>query len=462
MTRKVKYLGIDFGSSNTVVTALIEGVRDPVVFTYTAARAAFPTAVCRKTTAPEIRLYDGEKRKPDEAIESTIKENFSRSNNRRYVDYVKQYFELIKSRITVAERAPDGTPLVVYDFSEVEKIYFGHPAYFKNDDVEAYRSNMTAILSEVFGVDKRKIHGAPEPELAAHAYHKVGSGKRGYAVKDRETVLVLDFGGYTLDVVLMKNDGGMKQVRGCGSVEADNICLGKEITLRLCEALYGEDAPFDYGIDEAKCELFANGSYRTEVIERPYMYANERYRIKYEDNSSAPHSACFVGHSSGSIGVDGIFSRLATYIQAFLQGSGIGAEQINHVLFTGGTARMSPLREVVMDRVCGNASELMIDSEQTKAFGEIFLEWKNPEKRKYPLSSELAVSYGALLAAQGAVKFSTASAAAPRRSNGNESSTRLAEYRHELNYYRNRYDEMKKLLTPEQYAKLVNEFGELK
>ncbi len=445
----VKHLGIDFGSSNTVVTATLDGVKTPIVFNFKGSRLAFPTAIL-KDEGGEAKIYD----LVGTPVSNKMKEDFS-AGDRVAIGLVKEYFGLIKKRI---EGAGDG--IDSFDFSRLEKICFGHPAYFKSDSVEKYCGNMTKILSEVFRIDRKKIHGAPEPELAAHAYHAVGSSKSCYGVRTNENVLVLDFGGYTLDIVLMTLDkGGMKLVRGCGSVEASSISLGKEITLRLCEVLYNCDgAPFDYGVDEAKCELFGDDRYETNTVEKLYKYNldGKKYTLSYRERLGDEYSACFTGSSSKSIEIEKIFSRLATYVQAFLQGSGVRGEEISHVLFTGGTARMAPLREQIMKNVCTGADALLMDSLQTESFGKIFSQPLEPTEARHPLSSELAVAYGALLAADGIISLKTAQAA-NGTGNCTDSCKHLSRQKQEYqrcrnlaSTYDNRLHSIKKILADDE------------
>ncbi|MBO5363456.1 MAG: hypothetical protein J6A46_03930, partial [Clostridia bacterium] len=332
---------------------------------------------------------------------------------------VKSFFEEIAKEIKTKSLLD--TYEDEYDFSQIEKICFGYPAYIGEKATKKYCSLLKEVLRECFqpiGENEKKdscVEACPEPILGANAY--LYAHKDDQKIKEGDMVLVLDFGGHTFDIALVKavivnKELQFVQAQNCVSLKPEeeylykNVFVGKFITMDLCRKIYGEDAPFDHGVDEKKRELFADdwntgkrvcGTTKFLVNGGPKKYQLQ-YSVKEGDNGIVG----FVGDLPASIKMEKRFKDAVGLIDYYL--SVYGNVKISHVLFTGGTSRIKPLRKNIIN---GIKHWLAEDSEN----GELLMDGTEKEvlcfptvTEQYALSSDNAVALGAALVAAGRCK----------------------------------------------------------
>lgn len=433
---QVKYLGIDFGSSNTSVVARVVKGKESCYVTFfdNGTYSSFATAMGERQEDGKYFFFsdacNGINNGALKPVED-LKERFSGEG----IGDGRRFLEAVIAAVKNAETAEGER----FDFSALESIGFGVPAYFDEREQNAYSENMRNVLSAAFDIDPKKIVCRAEPELAAVAYNASGKGGRRCVPHAGDGLLVLDFGGYTLDIAAMEfvEDASRRKLLlnscSCGSYcTMNNLPMGKGITMEICEEVYGEEARFDYKIDEAKCALFCGDRYdRIEVGEAPnrIRLRNGKYlqmRYRYGSGVQAEDNVVRVGMTPGdgqsecpTLYLENEFDDWVGLIFDYLWNCKVRADKgFRYILFTGGGSGMKPLRDKVLERMQARYSNdpvgLWMD-EAAAASGELMLQTtaEMTEQRTVCVSSANAVALGGCLIASGEREF-IVSARTPR------------------------------------------------
>ena len=434
--KKVKYLGIDFGSSNTVVTAMTED-EEIYIFAVDGVKAEFESVavMVKKAGTNEydefyahayIDGYEAAKNgKRSLKLRNKLKENIKEYDIKKLC---KGYFAfLVKSLNDINEDA--NFPI---DLSDLDKatVCFGYPAYYEDRESEEYCEIMRELISGAFGCKEENIKCAEEPVLAAYAYNYVNQDRflndiEKSPLQNGTNLLILDFGGHTLDIGIMtagidedNNKITLSQITKSKSFKS-KISLGKHITVELGKALSDDDERyFDWEIDKAKCELFGFGDdgYERRKV-RKLSQRGVWFDLTYRADDSGS-SADDVKHISlEDIGIDGMLDSLVSRVHAFLEKNFDG--QIGAILYAGGASKMKPLRDRIrlgISEFCvPNVVECSLDDKEhsedsrCKKLRKVVSEYISDEGANPPLSSMNGVALGALLMASGKCEASEVS-----------------------------------------------------
>ena len=184
--KKVKYLGIDFGSSNTVVTAMTEDEKI-YIFAVDGVKAEFESVavMVKKAETNEYDEfyahaytdgYEAAKNNPlgmrSLKLRNKLKEKINEDDIKKLCS---GYFAfLVKSLNDINEDA--NFPI---DLSNLDKatVCFGYPAYYEDRESEEYCEIMRELISGAFGCKEENIKCAEEPILAAYAYNYVNQDR---------------------------------------------------------------------------------------------------------------------------------------------------------------------------------------------------------------------------------------------------------------------------------------------
>ena len=428
--RIIKYLGIDFGSSNTSVVGVCE--KDSWkenVFLLTDTKhlnGVFPSIMLELPSdnpKPDDYFCFGKAKEMynEDCIEEgtqifyhTIKEDLLGTSNEAEAR-ARIFFHRLIERLLKSDSLIKGED---YDLSRLESVYFGFPAYYNEQVCKNYCEKMERILREVFEecLNKDvKIYGAPEPVLAGRAYNAANAEN----FHEGKTVLVLDLGGYTMDIALLtaeKDADETMQLRnsGCVSLEANSsVPVGKNITTNLKNKLYGERkcSHFDYGLDNSKCELFSGTKDHIDALASYLVNGEENvsYRLQYTvvESATGNDNVITIGFN-GTPGTKNISFQTTTidnavgFIDWYLTKVYTKVDRkVDYVLFTGGTAKIKPLRDGILQGIKDwltpdkpQEAELLMDNNN--------FEFSSITRDK--LSSENAVALGAALTAAGICK----------------------------------------------------------
>ena len=424
MVHKIKYIGVDFGSSNTEIAG-VDAEGNVFVIPYDNYNEGFDSVMSIDHLTNEKLFFREAKKnakKTDDYLDR-LKEELLGGCEEDSINHVKEFFEQIAARVRSNKSGSSfRRDSDTFDFSEIESICFGHPAYYTPHIQDRYCEQMVDILSKTFGVKKRNISYLPEPVLAGTAYQYI---TKPAAIQDGDVILVLDFGGHTMDLVLlqakdMKNAKGetrrnLVQYAIPGSFY-ECVLMGKDITQKMCRYIYQSNlAPFDNNVEETKCKFFElyekNGDQAVISAQLSYTGSGNRQKFQImsksvlEENESG--DTVYIGVFKGPIciSLNNTISQIVEVVSGYLADADIENLQIRHVLYTGGTSRIKVLRENVSEGLRNRwtseqkFSEFVMDKKRS-ATGEVAVAYSAEKKH---LSSANAVAVGAALAAAGLV-----------------------------------------------------------
>ena len=424
MSTIIRNLGIDLGSSGTTVVGYTAGGKEALLFRDTVeGRDYFETALATKhipsdtpegekaTLAAQLLgngdsgdvffighggtfFYD----KLKEGLLTEPDTDRSRAYLRAYLRYILE---------AISESGS-------YDFSEVESICFGYPAYDHAGSTSSYIATISNILTDTFARrDGRSIQrfSLPEPILAATSYLHANPN----AVKPGSLLLVVDCGGYSIDLALVEvcRDGDLvypKEKVPAISVDGGyTLALGKAMTADILSLVYEK-----LELDEA-CPFYDRG---VEAAKRAFFSAYEKNARHAEDmaithlgrhfflSCGKPHPSEDEVDLSTEMGIDHAFETIACHVLDYLRklkGEGIitDGHAIGGILMTGGAARMKPLRDAIVSQVRSklqrfNGAILLTDEGK----GNAALLKTADSSAPADLSSDTAVALGAALIAK--------------------------------------------------------------
>ena len=392
---QVEWLGIDFGSSKTSIVGMINenGKLMPVYF--------------RNGKSVKFDTVMGVKRNGEDEDKRFFADTFAAdfSAEWKVFDSLKEEF-CIDSDLEIRTRDFFGAVLekcktqgnITYDFSQLKGITFGHPAYYEPGAQKKYCAKLKGILSEVFKIEQDKIQGYPEPVLASAAYQKSYGIVDG--VKKNDVILVLDFGGFTMDIAVVQvtnhNDNKLelKQKAPSGSLPSSRVFMGKRMTDELCKEIYQSyEIHFDPAIEAAKCNAFSNPSAQPDVKSLKYTWplptgANQRFAVSYDEVANKQNGVTYVSLNGKKFNVEGKFVECYDYIKEYLDDCNV--KEVNYVLFSGGTANIAQLRDYIIRKLKEDnclSENLVVGETQTDDLSKREL-WID---RKYRTASKVTI-----------------------------------------------------------------------
>jgi hypothetical protein len=401
---KIHHLGIDFGSSKTSVVGYNETEGRFVLFYDRNAPStqAFQTSTAVKMNGDQITEYaffrkaedivwsensvrptDGGVWKSVETLKESLVETNAVLDSREQItrECVKQFFyEICDALMSATYEDYNGSD--TYDFSELKSIVYGYPEYYTPNASSSYKKILEGILKEVFDGygTGLSVTGVAEPELAAYAYHYAHRGDSSYVdrLQDRDKVLILDFGGHTLDIMVMQVQKGprgtaLKQYTRPGS-DCYFVLLGKEITRKICNEIYDSDM-IDPTVENAKCRLLAKpdqigGDDQTPSKPhrmRTVCQGHDAFRLCYHSDAvradqKEDHVALVGVYDRNGVDLRSEYRKAYNQIKDYLDMCYVETENIQHVLFAGGGACIADLRSYILDMLLNGrpASQLHV------------------------------------------------------------------------------------------------------
>ena len=436
MSLKIKYLGIDFGSSKTTLAGITVDGRLVILGNPKTTAESFAT-VMGKTESGKYKFFESAYDSDVFKFYNAIKEDiYNGIDNNDAKHKAKLYFEKIFDTVGSAGGSKDP------DFSALECVCFGYPKYYQPSIVERYRDTFRKVVGEIceekFGAKDVRIVSYNEPVLAAFAFGYCNANTK--ECKDRlkngDIVLVLDFGGHTMDMVLLqaKSEAGEMRLlpyRHALSEETGIVEMGKSITRSIFDCIYwkelynGISLNIPKNIDDAKCDLFSGkvtGNGGTEPKRCKYdpiggdfkhFSLHYDYEGKAIDDNGVLHISMDKGNQSIELGRT--IKSACEHIKRYLVSNetALPEHSVSHVLFTGGTSNIKQLRNEAKNAILGAGrwknndaeSEFLMDR---RLRGTLVLDKNNYSDDEWVISSKNAVAIGAALAAKAPDKYKEA------------------------------------------------------
>ena len=366
-----KAVGIDLGTTNSVVAAIVGG--KPTVLENAEGERTTPSVVAFKDG--EILVGRMAKRQAVLNPEGTIFE-VKRFIGRRW-DEVQEEAKRVPYRV---EPGPDGgvrirvgdklyTPEEISAFilkklakdasaklgTEVKKAVITVPAYFNNSQREA-----TANAGRIAGLEVMRIIN--EPTAAALAY---GLDKKG-----NETVLVFDLGGGTFDVTILEIGDGVFEVK---STAGDTHLGGSDMDHAIVNWL-AEEFKKEHGVD-----LKADRQALQRLIE-----AAEKAKIELSSTTETTISLPFIAldpvsktplHLEKKLTrakfeelIQPLLERLRPPVEQALKDAGLTPNQIDEVILVGGATRVPAVQRIVKEML-GKEPNKSVNPDEAVALG---------------------------------------------------------------------------------------------
>jgi molecular chaperone DnaK len=367
-----KAVGIDLGTTNSVVAATMEGGQAEVIhnaegarvtpsvvaFTEDGQRLVGQVAKRQAILNPEATVYSVKRfigRKWGEVDEEakivSYKVVAGPDDAVRIEIRGKQYTPEEISAMILRKLAEDAAKSLG---ERVTEAVITVPAYFNDAQRQA-----TKDAGQIAGLQVLRIIN--EPTAAALAY---GLDKKG-----QETVLVFDLGGGTFDVSLLDVGDGVVEVR---AVNGDGHLGGDDFDRRIVDHV-AEEFKKDQGIDlrqdpqalqrlaeaaeRAKVEL---SSTTTTQINLPFITA---------DASGPKHLNMTLSRAKLEELTRDLVERCRGPVEQALSDAKLTADDIDEVILVGGATRMPAVQELVRRLTRGKEPNMSVNPDEVVAIG---------------------------------------------------------------------------------------------
>jgi molecular chaperone DnaK len=367
-----KAVGIDLGTTNSVVAAVMEGGQPEVIpnaegsrttpsvvaFTEDGERLVGQVARRQAILNPEATVYSVKRfigRKWDEVEEEAKAVSFK---------VVKGPNDAVRIEIRGKQYAPEEiSALILRKLAEDAAKQLGErvteavitvPAYFNDAQRQA-----TKDAGKIAGLEVLRIIN--EPTAAALAY---GLDKKGH-----ETVLVYDLGGGTFDVSLLDVGDGVVEVR---STSGDGHLGGDDFDKRIVDWL-ADEFKNEQGIDlrndpqalqrlfeaaeRAKIEL---STATTTQINLPFITA---------DAAGPKHLNTTLTRAKFEQLVGDLIERTRGPVEQALSDAKVTADDIDEVILVGGSTRIPAVQKLVRSLTGGKDPNMSVNPDEVVALG---------------------------------------------------------------------------------------------
>jgi molecular chaperone DnaK len=367
-----KAVGIDLGTTNSVVAAVMEGGQAEVLpnaegarttpsvvaFTEDGQRLVGQVAKRQAILNPEATVYSAKRfigRKWGEVDEEA-----------KIVSYkvVKGENDAVRFEIRGKQYAPEEiSALVLRKLAEDAAKYLGErvteavitvPAYFNDAQRQA-----TKDAGKIAGLEVLRIIN--EPTAAALAY---GLDKKG-----QETVMVFDLGGGTFDVSLLDVGDGVVEVR---AVNGDGHLGGDDFDKRIVDWLADEfkkDQGIDLRSDPQALQRLYEAAERAKVELSSSTQTQINLPFITADASGPKHLNTSLTRSKFEQLTADLVERCRGPVEAALADAKLTADDIDEVILVGGATRMPAVQELVRRLTGGKDPNMTVNPDEVVAIG---------------------------------------------------------------------------------------------
>jgi molecular chaperone DnaK len=367
-----KAVGIDLGTTNSVVAAVMEGGRAEVIpnaeggrttpsvvaFTDDGQRLVGQVAKRQAILNPEATVYSAKRfigRKWGEVDEESkivsYKVTKGANDAVRFEIRGKQYAPEEISAQVLRKLADDAAKFLG---EKVTEAVITVPAYFNDAQRQA-----TKDAGKIAGLNVLRIINEPTAAALAYGLDKKGS----------ETVLVFDLGGGTFDVSLLDVGDGVVEVR---ATSGDGHLGGDDFDKRVVDWM-ADEFNRDHGIDlrhdpqalqrlyeaaeKAKVEL---SSTTTTQINLPFITA---------DASGPKHLNLSLSRSKFDQLTADLVERCRGPVEQALADAKMTADDIDEVILVGGATRIPAVQDLVRKLTGGMDPNMSVNPDEVVAIG---------------------------------------------------------------------------------------------
>jgi molecular chaperone DnaK len=367
-----KAVGIDLGTTNSVVAAVMEGGQAEVI----------PNAEGGRTTPSVVAFTDDGQRlvgqvakrqailNPEATVYS-IKRFIGRKwgevdEEAKIVSYkvVRGPDDAVRFEIRGKQHAPEEiSALILRKLAEdaakslgerVTEAVITVPAYFNDAQRQA-----TKDAGRIAGLEVLRIIN--EPTAAALAY---GLDKKG-----QETVLVYDLGGGTFDVSLLDVGDGVVEVR---STSGDGHLGGDDFDKRIVDFLADEfkrDQGIDLRSDPQALQRLYEAAERAKVELSSTTQTQINLPFITADAAGPKHLNTSLARSKFEQLVGDLVERTRGPVEQALSDAKLTADDIDEVILVGGSTRIPAVQALVRSLTGGKDPNMTVNPDEVVAIG---------------------------------------------------------------------------------------------
>ncbi len=367
-----KAVGIDLGTTNSVVAATMEGGHAEVVpnaegarttpsvvaFTDDGQRLVGQVAKRQAILNPEATIYSAKRfigRKWDEVTEES-----------KIVSYkvVKGPNDAVRFEVRGKEYAPEEiSALVLRKLADDAAKFLGErvteavvtvPAYFNDAQRQA-----TKDAGKIAGLEVLRIINEPTAAALAYGLDKQGS----------ETVLVFDLGGGTFDVSILDVGDGVVEVR---STSGDGHLGGDDFDKRVVDWLADEfkkDMGIDLRADPQALQRLYEGAERAKVELSAATQAQINLPFVTADASGPKHLNITITRAQFEQLAKDLVERTRGPVEQALADAKLSADDIDEVILVGGSTRIPAVQELVRRLTGGKDPNMTVNPDEVVALG---------------------------------------------------------------------------------------------
>lgn len=336
MSKKIKALGIDLGTTNSVAACLREDGSIEII----------PNAEGERLTPSVFAVWDD-----DEVIVGKLAHDGESMNANSTVRSIKRHMgtnyrievrgkKYSPEQISAAILSKIKNDAEAYLGYKVDKAVITVPAYFNSDERQS-----TKTAGEIAGFEVLRVIN--EPTAAALAY--------GLDKKERQTVVVYDLGGGTFDITVLQLSGdGMFNVK---STSGDTHLGGDDF----------DHVIMDYCRNQWQ-DYVANDD--SEAALRTAAESAKKVLTSTQQTKIAIHGMPVVTLTRDTFNqlIEPIVMKTKSCLELALRDAGINASQIDEVVFVGGSTRI-PLIASMVEQWTGKKPNKSVNPDEAVAVG---------------------------------------------------------------------------------------------
>jgi molecular chaperone DnaK len=367
-----KAVGIDLGTTNSVVAATTEGGKAEVIpnaegarttpsvvaFTEDGQRLVGQVARRQAILNPEATIYSVKRfigRKYDEVTEEAKQVSYKvvpgPDNAVRFEIRGKLYSPEEISALILRKLADDAAKNLG---EKVTEAVITVPAYFNDAQRQA-----TKDAGRIAGLEVLRIINEPTAAALAYGLDKKGS----------ETVLVYDFGGGTFDVSILDVGDGVVEVR---ATSGDGHLGGDDFDKRLVDYIADEfkkEQGIDLRNDPQALQRLYEGAERAKIELSSTTQAQVNLPFITADAAGPKHLNMTITRSKFEQLVGDLIERTRGPVEQALADAKLTADEIDEVILVGGTTRIPAVQELVRRLTGGKDPNMTVNPDEVVAIG---------------------------------------------------------------------------------------------
>ena len=351
MASKGRVIGIDLGTTNSVVSVMENG--QPIVIVNQEGARTTPSVVGfgkdgdrlvgqvakrQAVTNPENTVFSVKRfmgRKLNEVAEET-----------KRVPYTVTQTPTSDARITVRGKQyspPEISAMILQKLKQAAEDYLGEkvtdavitvPAYFNDSQRQA-----TKDAGQIAGLNVLRI--VNEPTAAALAY--------GLDKKKDETIAVFDLGGGTFDISVLEVGEGVVEVK---STNGDTHLGGDDFDQLVVEWMTSEfkkTEGIDLGKDRMALQRLKEAAEKAKIELSSVMETEINLPFITADASGPKHMTMKLTRAKLESLVEGLVQRTIGPLKQALADAGLKPSDVDEVVLVGGSTRMPRVQQVVKE-----------------------------------------------------------------------------------------------------------------